>query len=128
MCCATPHGPLYSKKWRAAVNRHVELLSGIGSKLAVPETAMVTAAKEELLNDGRRRERWLIAAQARPMPPIAKQNDAIRVLHRTWTPAAKEAVRSARKAVKREMDAAKATWVRETIGTTHPQATGDRLL
>ena len=33
-----------------------------------------------------------------------------------WTPAAKEAASSARKAVKRKLDAAKAKWVRETNG------------
>ena len=54
MCCATPHGPLYSKKWRAAVNRHVELLSGTGPRLEALEAVTVTAAKEELINDGRR--------------------------------------------------------------------------
>ena len=91
------------------------LLSGTGSKLAVLEAAMVTAAKEELLNDGRRREEWFTAP--RLMPLIAKRNDAMRVLHRTWTPAAKEAVRSARKAVKREVGAVKATWVHETTLT-----------
>jgi len=72
---------------------------------------MVRAAKEELLNDGRRREEWYIAAQARLMPPTAKQNDTMRVLNRTWTPAAKGAVRSVRKAARREVDAAKAAWV-----------------
>ena len=89
---------------------------------------MVTAAKEEPLNDGRRREEWPIAAQAILMPLIAKRDNAMRVLNRTWTPATKEAVKSARRALKRGADAVEATWVRETIGTTHPQATGDRLL
>ena len=89
----------------------MELLSGTGSKLAVLEAAMVTAAKEGLLNDGGRREGWYIASQARLMPPIAKQNDAMRVLNRTWAPAAKGAVRSVWKAARREVDAAKAAWV-----------------
>lgn len=44
-----------SKKWRAALSRYAELLSGTGSKLAVPEAAMVTKAKEGLLYDRRRR-------------------------------------------------------------------------
>ena len=72
----------------------------------------------QLLKDGRQREGWFIAAQAGLMPPIAKRNDAMWVLHRTWTPAATEVVRSARKKLKREVDAEKAMWVRGTIGTT----------
>ena len=58
------------------------------------------------------------------MLPNAKRNDAMRILSRIWTPEAKETVRSARKAVKREEGAAKATWVREAIGTTQPPDDG----
>ena len=53
-------------------------------------------------------EGWLIAAQARLAPLIVKRNDALRVLHRTRTPAVKEAARSVRGALKREVSAAKA--------------------
>ena len=58
------------------------------------------------------------------MPPIAKRNGAMRVLHRTWTPAAKEAVRSVRGALRQEVDAAKAMWVRGTVGTFQPPGDG----
>ena len=61
-----------------------------------------------------------IAAQAGLMPPITKRNDTMRAFNRTLTPAAKEAVSRALKAVKREVVAAKAAWVRETIDITQP--------
>ena len=85
----------HPKKWRAAVNHHTELLCWTGPRPTVLEAAMATAAREDLPNDGRRREGRFIAAQAGPIPPIAKLNDAMRVLNRTLTSAAKEVVRSA---------------------------------
>ena len=84
--------PLLPSLRSRALVRHVELLSGTGSRLVVLEAAVVTTAKEELLNDGRRREGWFIAAQAGLMPHITKRDDTMRALSRTWTPAAKEAV------------------------------------
>ena len=79
------------------------------------EAAMVAAAKEEPINDGRRRPGWFIAAQAGLMPLVTKRNEAMRAQSRARTPETKEAVKQARKAVKREVDVAKATWVRRTI-------------
>jgi len=90
----------------------------------VLEAAMVTAAKEKPLNDGKRRGGLFIAAQAGPMPLIAKRNGALRVLRCTWTPAAKGAVRGARKELKWEVGAAKAMQMRETIGTIQPPGDG----
>ena len=113
--------PEHSKKWLHAVNRHVAELSGTGSKLAVLEAAMVAAAKEELINDGRRRPGWFITAQARLMPLVTKRNEAMRAQSRARTPETKEAVKQARKAVKREVDVAKATWVRRTIEIIQPE-------
>jgi hypothetical protein len=46
------------------------------------------------------------------------------VLDRTWTPVAKIAASSAWKALKREVDAAKATWVRETTDAIQPPDDG----
>ena len=111
----------HSAKWLNAVKSHVAALSGTGSKLAVLETAMVAAAKEGLLDDGRRRPGWFIAAQARLMPLITKRNEATRAQSRARTPETKGALKLARKAVKREVDEAKATWVRRTIEIIQPE-------
>ena len=46
------------------------------------------------------------------MPLVTKRNEAMRAQSRDRTPETKEAVKQARKAVKREVDEAKATWVR----------------
>ena len=85
------------------------------------EVAMVAAAKEELINDGRRRPGWFIAAQAKLMPLVTKRNEAIRAQSCARTPETKEAVKQARKEVKREVDEAKATWVRRMIEVIQPE-------
>ena len=82
--------------------------------------AIVAAAKDERRNDGRRRPDWLIAAQAKLMPLVTKRNEAIRAQSCARTPETKGAVKQARKAVKREVEEAKATLVRRMIEVIHP--------
>jgi len=107
-------------KWRGAVSRHVAALGGSGSKLAVLEAAMVLAAKEELLDDGRRRPGWFIAAQGKLMPLITKRNEATRAQSSTRTTEGKMKLQRARKEVKRAVDDARAAWVRRTIDIIQP--------
>ena len=107
-------------KWRGAVSRHVAVLGGSGSKLAVLEAAMVLAAKQELLDEGRRRLGWFIAAQGKLMPLITKRNEATRAQSSTRTTEGKVKLQRARKEVRRAVNDARAAWVCRTIDIIQP--------
>ena len=115
--------PVTLKAFREAVSENVERLRGStidgrqATSLQVLEGAMVAAAKQVLMSDGRRRPGWFVAAKATLGPEIAVRNQMTKAYGANPGDEAKKALKVARKRVKRAIVLAKESWMELVVDT-----------
>ena len=114
--------PSVRSTWRAAVSRNVEVLRGSinrdgepATALQVLEGAMVLAAKEVLMTDGRRRPGWFEAAATSLNPAIRTRNDMSSAYFRNPTDELKSKLKDARKDVKKKVKTAVTDWIERVV-------------
>lgn len=83
----------------------------VSTSLAVLEAAMVTAAKQVLMTDGRRRPGWFMQAKEAIELVINVRNAATRAYNATPTAEAKTELKVARKEVRRAVERARLSWM-----------------